>query len=259
MTTYKSTQHIEHKRIVIKLGGSMLEGLDPSFFNTFHEFQKAGYEILIVHGGGPAINRELAKNGVTSSVVNGIRVTSKEAVNIVQATLVGQVNPFLVHQLNKAGIEAIGLSGYDGKLLSCTLLDEAIYGSVGKIQQVQPEFLEKLLKLKIVPVISCIGATEDGAPLNINADTVASEIALAVKADSLLLVTDTPGIQINEAVQGTASANDITQWVESGDIYGGMIPKVEAALACLQSGIPSVQIVGQQLQGTDITLQGVLA
>lgn len=237
----------------------MLEGLEPSFFNTFHEFQNAGYEIIIVHGGGPAINRELAKNEVTSSVVNGIRVTSKEAVSIVQATLVGQVNPFLVHQLNKAGIEAVGLSGYDGKLLTCTLLDEAVYGSVGHIQEVQTELLEKLLKSQVVPVISCIGATEDGAPLNINADTVASEIALAVKADSLLLVTDTPGIQIKQVVQATASPSEITQWVESGDIYGGMIPKVEAALACLQSGIPSVQIVGQQLTGTDITLQGAFA
>ncbi|MFC5589823.1 acetylglutamate kinase [Sporosarcina soli] len=259
MTTSKSTQHTEHKRIVIKLGGSMLEGLESSFFKTFHEFQNAGYEIIIVHGGGPAINRELAKNGVTSSVVNGIRVTSKEAVSIVQATLVGQVNPFLVHQLNKAGIEAIGLSGYDGKLLSCTVLDEAVYGSVGQIQQVQTDMLEKLLKAQIVPVISCIGATADGAPLNINADTVASEIALAVKADSLLLVTDTPGIQINQVIQATVSPDEITQWVASGDIYGGMIPKVEAALACLQSGIPSVQIVGQQLTGTDITLQEVLA
>ena len=252
-------QHTDRKRIVIKLGGSMLEGLSESFFKTFIELQAEGNEIIIVHGGGPAINKELAKNGVTSSVVNGKRVTSKEAVGIVQATLVGKVNPALVHQLNKAGIDAIGLSGYDGKLLSCTILDEAVYGFVGKVEEVRTELLETLLKAGIVPVVSCIGATEDGVPLNINGDTVASEISLALKADSLLLVTDTPGIRIDNMVQSTASEEEIAKWIETGEIYGGMLPKVEAALACLSAGIPSVQIVGQQLEGTVILSEGVLA
>jgi acetylglutamate kinase len=255
----KSTQHTERKRMVIKLGGSMLEGLSESFFKKFIQLQDAGNELIIVHGGGPAINKELAKNGVTSTVVNGIRVTSKEAVDIVQSTLVGHVNPALVHQLNKGGVDAVGLSGYDGKLLTCTFLDEALYGFVGNIQQVRTELLETLNKAGIVPVISCIGATEDGTPLNINADTVASKIALAVKADSLLLVTDTPGIQIDNTVQPTASAREIAQWIESGEIYGGMLPKVKAALDCLAAGIPSVQIVGQQLKGTDIKSEGVFA
>jgi acetylglutamate kinase len=255
----KSMQHTDRKRIVIKLGGSMLEGLGESFFETFIELQAEGNEIIIVHGGGPAINKELAKNGVTSSVVNGKRVTSKEAVGIVQATLVGKVNPALVHQLNKAGIDAVGLSGYDGKLLSCTILDEAVYGFVGKIDEVRTELLETLLKAGIVPVVSCIGATEHGVPLNINGDTVASEISLALKADSLLLVTDTPGIRIDNIVQSTASEEEIAKWIETGEIYGGMLPKVEAALACLSAGIPSVQIVGQQLEGTVILSEGVLA
>ena len=116
------------------------------------------------------------------------------------------MNPSLVHQLNKGGIDAIGLSGYDGKLLTCTVLDEKLYGFVGEIQHVRTELIEKFYQAGIVPVISCIGATEDGAPLNINADTVASKIALAINADSLLLVTDTPGIQI----EGSCSTNSIT-------------------------------------------------
>src|SRR4051794_32474265 len=173
MTTSKLTQPIARKRLVIKLGGSMLEGLDDSFFSKFKELQDAGNDIVIVHGGGPAINQQLAKNGVASTVVSGIRVTSKEAVNIVQSTLVGQVNPALVHQLNKGGIEAIGLSGYDGKLLTCTLLDEELYGAVGDIQHVRAELLVTILAAGLVPVIACIGSTDDGAPLNINADTVA--------------------------------------------------------------------------------------
>ena len=255
----KSTQLTARKRIVIKLGGSMLEGLQDSFFTTFKQLQEEGNDLVIVHGGGPAINQELANNEVTSTVVNGIRVTSQEAVRIVQSTLIGQVNPALVHQLNKGGVEAIGLSGYDGNLLTCTLLDEELYGAVGEIQHVRAELLTTLLAAGIVPVISCIGATNDGSPLNINADTVASKVALAIEADSLLLVTDTPGIKIQDTVQRIVSPLAIEQWIDSGEIYGGMLPKVTAALDCLHAGIPSVQIVGQHLEGTAIKSEGVFA
>ena len=155
-----------------------------TFSRMLYNCKEAGHDVVLVHGGGPFINKELAKNNVLSSVVNGIRVTSKEAVGIVQSTLIGQVNPALVHQLNKGGIDAIGLSGYDGKLLTCTMLDEELYGFVGEIQHVRTELIETILQAGLVPVISCIGATEDGAPLNINADTVASKIALAINADS---------------------------------------------------------------------------
>ena len=146
MTTSKSTQLTALKRIVIKLGGSMLEGLNENFFTNFKKLQAAGNEIVIVHGGGPAINKALATNGVTTTSINGIRVTSAEAIGIVQSTLVGQVNPALVHQLNKSGIQAIGLSGYDSQLLQCTILDEATYGFVGEIQQVNTSLIETLLK-----------------------------------------------------------------------------------------------------------------
>ncbi len=235
----------------------MLEGLDDHFFNKCKQLQEQGNDLVIVHGGGLAINEQLANRGVTSTVVNGIRVTSEEAVHIVQSTLVGQVNPALVHQLNKGGIEAIGLSGYDGKLLTCTLLDEELYGSVGHIEHVRAELLETFLAAGIIPVISCIGVTDEGAPLNINADTVASKIALAIQADSLLLVTDTPGIKIQEQVQRIVTPFAIAQWIETGEIYGGMLPKVKAALDSLGAGIPTVQIVGQQLEGTAIKSEGV--
>ena len=250
MTTSKSTQPIARKRMVVKLGGSMLEGLSKDFFVNFAKLQKEDTDLIIVHGGGPAIARQLDANNVASAVKGGIRVTSKEAASLIQTTLIGSVNPKLVHQMNHEGIESIGLSGYDGNLLTCSLLDESTYGFVGKITNVRSELLEKLLQAGIVPVISCIGSTTDGEPLNINADTVASEIALALKAESLLLVTDTPGIQIEGNVQAIATASKITKWIESGEIYGGMLPKVKAALNCIDAGIPTVQIVGQQLGGT---------
>lgn len=259
MTTSKSTQLTAPKRIVIKLGGSMLEGLNENFFTNFKKLQATGHEIVIVHGGGPAINKALASNGISTTSINGIRVTSVEAIGIVQSTLVGQVNPALVHQLNKSGIQAIGLSGYDSQLLQCTILDEATYGFVGEIKQVNTSLIETLLKHGITPVISSIGCTTDGDPLNINADTVASEVALAIKAESLQLVTDTPGIKIGGKVQESVTSTTISDWINSGDIYGGMIPKVTAAMDCLAAGIPSVQIVGDKLCGTTILHQEVYA
>jgi len=259
MTTSKSTQLIAPKSIVIKLGGSMLDGLNENFFANFKKLQATGHEIVIVHGGGPAINKALANNGISTTSINGIRVTSAEAIGIVQSTLVGQVNPALVHQLNKSGIQAIGLNGCDHQLLQCTILDKSTYGFVGEVQQVNTSFIEMLLKHGITPVISSISCTADGEPLNINADTVASEIALAIKAESLQLVTDTPGIKIDGEIQETVTSEKVTDWIISGDIYGGMIPKVTAALDCLTAGIPTVQIVGDQLSGTTILQQGVYA
>ena len=252
-------QPIVPKRVVIKLGGSMLEGLKEDFFSIFKKMKTEGTEIIIVHGGGPAINRALAEKGVTSSTINGFRVTSEEAVHIVQATMIGKVNPSLVNQLCKSKIAAIGLSGYDANLLQCDFLDKGLYGFVGEIKQVNTGILDTLLVNGITPVISCISCTEDGNPLNINADTVASAIALASGADSLLLVTDTPGIKIAGESQKVLLSRDISGWIESGEIYGGMIPKVTAALDCLAAGIPSVQIVDEQLQGTTILQQEVYA
>lgn len=258
MTTSKSTQPIVPKRIVIKLGGSMLERLNEEHIANFKKLQEQGMDLIFVHGGGPAINRQLTKNGVTSTTINGFRVTTEEAVSIVQSTLIGLVNPTLVHRLNKNGITAIGLSGYDN-LLSCTFLDIETYGFVGEIKEVNSEIIAMLLTNGITPVISCIGCTEDGIALNINGDTVASKIALAMKAESLLLVTDTPGIKIAGELQRTVTALSINNWIKTAEIYGGMLPKVTAALDCLAAGIPSVQIVGENLEGTTILQQEVFA
>ena len=254
----KSTQPTDPKLIVVKLGGSMLERLNETHIASFKLLKQQGIDLIIVHGGGPAINRQLEKNGVTSTTVGGIRVTSEEAVEIVRSTLIGQVNPTLVHQLNKGGITAIGLSGYDD-LLTCTFLNKDTYGYVGEIKEVNNRLLDTLLANDITPIISCFGCANDGTPLNINGDTVASKIALAIKAESLLLVTDTPGIKIDGEVQQSTTAKAINEWIESEDIYGGMIPKVTAALDCLAEGIPSVQIVGETLQGTTILQQEVFA
>ncbi len=246
-------QPIVRKRQVIKLGGSMLDQLSDSFFNSVKKMQQQGIQVIIVHGGGPNINQELENRGVTSSVVKGFRVTSAEAIDIIQSILIGQVNPTLVHRFNYEGLKAIGLSGFDAKLFTCDVLDFSTYGYVGEIKKVETDILDTLLDAGIIPVISCIGATASGDPLNVNADTVASKIALAVKAESLLLVTDTPGIRIQDKPQAKAEPEAIYDWIETEDIYGGMIPKVLAAIDCLEAGVPSVQIVCEKLKGTVIT------
>ena len=255
MTTFKSTHHTARK-MVIKLGGSTLEGLNEAFFRNFKALQDEGYQLIITHGGGPAINRELAKANITSHTVNGLRVTSEDMIDIVKSTLIGKVNPALVHELNAAGITAVGLNGFDGTLLESTYLDKETYGFVGEVTNVNTTLLDALTAAGIVPVIACIGATKQGQALNINGDTVASEIALAVKAESLLLVTDVAGIRIHDVYQKEVTEADINGWIEEGHIYGGMIPKVQGAVACLHAGIPSVQIVNDTLTGTTIKNEG---
>ncbi|AVK95868.1 acetylglutamate kinase [Lysinibacillus sphaericus] len=252
MTMFKSMHHTARKRMVIKLGGSTLEGLNDDFFDNFKKLQESGVELIITHGGGPAINRELAARDIESHTLNGIRVTSEAAMDVVQSTLIGNVNPALVHELTTAGIAAVGLNGFDGQLLIADFLDKDIYGFVGEIQSVNTSLLEALIAAGIVPVIACVGANLEGQALNINGDTVASEVALAVGAESLLLVTDVSGIRIQGDYQTEVTPSLITQWIEEGHIYGGMIPKVQGALDCLNAGIPSVQIVGDTLVGTTI-------
>lgn len=244
--------------MVIKLGGSTLEGLNEEFFVNFKKLQEEGVELIITHGGGPAINRELAMQQIESHVLNGIRVTSEAAIDLVQSTLIGKVNPALVHELTTAGIAAVGLNGFDGQLMVADFLDKDVYGFVGDVKRVNTSLLESLIETGLVPVIACVGATEDGRALNINGDTVASEIALAVNADSLLLVTDVKGIRIDDEYQTEVTPSLIVKWMEEGQIYGGMIPKVQGAMDCLDAGIPSVQIVGETLVGTTILSEELL-
>lgn len=251
MTMFKSTLPTDRK-IVIKLGGSTLEGLKPSFFENLKTLQNQGYTIVITHGGGPAINKALAKRKIESQTINGLRVTTDDMIEIVQETLIGNVNPSIVKELNAVGFQAIGLNGFDANLLQAEYLDYSVYGHVGNVEAVNTTLLNHLLQLNCIPVIACIGVSPDGAPLNVNGDTVACHIAKAIQAESLLLVTDVAGIRVNGEYQSTVMPHSIHQWIEQGEIYGGMIPKVEGALSCLKAGIPSVQIVNETLLGTTI-------
>ncbi len=252
MITYKSTHHTDRK-VVIKLGGSTLEGLNEQFYKKIKLLQEEGFRVVITHGGGPAINRALGKISKPSQIIDGLRVTTDDMIGIVQKTLIGEVNPYVVAQLNAANISAIGLNGFDSGLLKGHYLNKDVYGHVGEVTEVNVDIVEQLLQLNIVPVIACVGVTENYEPLNINGDTVACQVSKAIQAESLLLVTNVEGIRINDEYQTSVTEHDIKRWIQNGDIYGGMIPKVKGALHCLHSGVPSVQIVGETLRGTIIT------
>lgn len=252
MTMFKSTLPIDRK-LVIKLGGSTLEQLSDAFYARIHEYKRLGYHVVITHGGGPAINRALKEKNIESKIVNGLRVTTDDMIKVVQQTLIGEVNPYVVAQLNNAGIPAIGLNGFDMGLLKALYLEESTYGHVGEITEVNVGFLNQLLALDVVPVVACIGSTDDQKPLNVNGDTVACHVAKAMEAESLLLVTDVQGIRIDGENQIAVTEQQINEWIENGSIYGGMIPKVQGALDALKAGIPTVQIVNETLVGTSIS------
>ncbi|HEY4566566.1 MAG TPA: acetylglutamate kinase [Savagea sp.] len=254
MTTSKSTDRIVRDTVVIKLGGSMLSGLSGTFFTQLKKIQETS-DVIIVHGGGPAISAALERHRIPFKKINGLRVTSEKAATIVKDVLTKQVNRQLVQTFNAYGVEARGLSGADDNLLTCQYLDKAIYGQVGTIESVQREALDRLHEKGVTPVVSCIGTDAIGNPLNINGDDVATAIAQGVGAKELLFVTDVEGVLVNKKLQKEVTERQIELWMEDGTIYGGMIPKVQAALTSLRAGVPVVQIANEKLDGTSVLME----
>lgn len=231
------------KTILIKCGGSTLDELSPEFFDSLHELKKQGYKMIIVHGGGPDINKMLAQLHVQVEYVNGLRKTNEETFNVVEMVLSGHTNRKLVQSLNMNGLTAVGLNGSDADLLKAKYIDEEQLGLVGEITEVNSELLQLLLERDMLPVITPIATGLDGKKLNVNADYAAAAIANALKVEQCLFVTDVEGIMINGIVKETLQIVDIENYIEKGEIYGGMIPKVVSAISAIQRGINSVRIV----------------
>jgi acetylglutamate kinase len=231
------------KTILIKCGGSTLEELSSDFFASLHELKKQDYRIIIVHGGGPDINRMLEQLQVEAEYVNGLRKTNEATLKVVEMVLSGQTNRKLVQKLAMNGLMAVGLNGSDAGLLKGRFVDKNRLGFVGEITEVNKEIVELLLDKDIIPVITPIATATDGTKLNVNADYAAAAVANALNVEQCLFVTDVEGIMINGAVKETITSIDIRNYIEKGEIYGGMIPKVESAVKALQKGIESVRIV----------------
>ncbi|GAF22417.1 acetylglutamate kinase [Bacillus sp. JCM 19047] len=231
------------KRTVIKIGGSMLAELSEDFYNGLIERQRSGEELIIVHGGGPAINDQLQKANIEVEFEQGLRKTTAPVLTIVKDVLFHQVNQSIVNQLQALGMNAISLNGYDHRFIHATLMDEQRLGLVGDVKMVHTEVLETALREQMVPVVSPLGLTACGKQVNINADTVASSVAKALAAEEFIVVTDVDGVYIKAEKQAKLNEIDIKKFIEQGDITGGMIPKVTGALDSLSEHLQRVRIV----------------
>ena len=186
--------------LVIKCGGSIIDELSESFFESVKQLQSEGYQIVFVHGGGPDINSMLDKFGIQPVFENGLRKTTDEVLEIVELMLAGKSNRSLVHKLEQHGIKAVGLNGSDAGMLTGDFIDQHALGAVGEITQVNSELLEMILEKGLCPVLTPIASTTDGHTLNVNADMAAGAVAKALKAEKCLFVTDVKGVLKDQSI-----------------------------------------------------------
>lgn len=229
--------------IVFKCGGSSVDDLSNDFFDNISTLQKKGFKPVIVHGGGPAIKENLSKLNITSEFVEGLRKTSKKTIDVVEMVLSGTVNSSLTRRLNQANLKALGISGTDNNLIIAKPINYEKYGLVGEVEQVNVDLLNLLLAENYIPVISPLAVDKNGDRYNINADTAAGSIAKALGAKQLMIVTDVSGVLKNDELLEEITINQVKQLIEDKTIYGGMIPKVKAALDGLAGDVNQVKIV----------------
>jgi acetylglutamate kinase len=248
--------------IVVKIGGSTL-GEHDTTLEDIVTLQREGARPVIVHGGGAVINRWLGIHGVQSRFVRGLRVTDKEAMPVVTAVLAGVVNKDLTGRINALGGRAIGLSGADGGLLRARILSPEL-GYVGEVEEVATAVIIDLLDKGYTPVIAPIGwsAQENGASqlLNINADTAAGEVAVALKAGHLVFLTDVPGVMdAAKRVQPRLGPFQVEALLAQGTIDGGMIPKVQACLQAATVGTRAIIVDGRRPHALMAAIRGEAA
>jgi acetylglutamate kinase len=237
------------KRTVIKYGGAAMvkDSLKAGFAGDVNLLLAAGLLPVVVHGGGPEITRTLDKlGGKKSEFIDGVRVTDPEDLKVVEMVLTGKVNTEIVTLLNREKAHAVGISGKDAGLLRARKLladDGRDLGRVGEVTQVNTEFLDVLLSKKYVPVISPIGLGDDGEGYNINADTAAAEIAVALRADKLIYITDVPGVLVEGELVSELTASEARRRIDDGTIRGGMVAKVKSILGALERGVNSVHMI----------------
>ncbi len=252
-----------NKTIVIKYGGHAMtdEGLKDKFARDVLMMKYIGLHPVVVHGGGPQIGGLLKKLGKESKFIQGMRVTDQETMNIVEMVLVGMVNKEIVGMINLHGGKAVGLSGKDGNLVVAEKYylneDKAQFtpseiidiGLVGKVKTVNAELIVSLTQSGFIPVIAPTGMGENGETYNINADIVAGEIAAALKAEKLLLLTDVEGVlDKDKNLIQTMTNQDAQDMINAGVVEGGMFPKVKCCLKALRSGVKKTHIIDGRLE-----------
>jgi len=245
------------KTIVIKYGGNAMvdDGLKSSFARDVALLKLVGMHPVIVHGGGPQINDMLTRLGKDGTFIQGMRVTDKETMDVVEMVLGAHVNKDIVSLINKAGGSAVGLTGRDGGLIRAKKLEMVVkgerldLGQVGAVESVDPRVISTLEMDGFIPVVAPIGFGKDGEAYNINADLVAGKLATVLGAEKLVLMTNTTGIlDRNEKLLTGVTPDDIDQLINDGTIYGGMLPKIESALDAARSGVSSVHIIDGRVE-----------
>ncbi|MFV2059192.1 MAG: acetylglutamate kinase [Gammaproteobacteria bacterium] len=255
-------QRFKNKTIVVKYGGNAMvdENLKIGFARDIVLMKLVGMNPVVVHGGGPQIAEVLTKIGKESKFVNGMRVTDSETMDVVEMVLGGLVNKDIVNLINQQGGRAVGLTGKDGNFIQAKKLDmpenasldapefkstEIIdIGHVGEVTAIDASVVNMLTQGDFIPVIAPIGVGIKGESYNINADLVAGKVASTLKAEKLILLTNTPGIlDKNEKLLTGLTAKEITRLVDQKIIYGGMLPKVKCALDAVKSGVNTSHII----------------
>mgnify|MGYP002509830127 FL=1 len=240
------------KTVVIKYGGNAMisEELKKAVISDIILLRLVGVHVVVVHGGGPEINELLKKTGKESKFVNGLRYTDEETMEAVQMVLCGKVNKNLVATLNRAGGQAVGLCGLDGGMLKGVRRQEdgVDYGLVGDITEVNPKVIQDAFQDGFIPVISTVAqGTDAETSYNVNADTAAAKIAVAVGAEKLILLTDVRGLLRDKNDESTLISqvrlSEVPELVGQGIISGGMIPKVECCVDAVQNGVHRTHIL----------------
>ena len=252
-------QRFHGKTVVIKYGGNAMvdDRLKQSFARDVVLMKLVGMNPVVVHGGGPQIGRMLERIGKKSEFIQGMRVTDRETMDVVEMVLGGLVNKEIVSLINKHGGKAVGLTGKDGGLIHARKMvmqkvqaDESLpneiidIGQVGEVESIDPEVVALLDTRNFIPVIAPVGVGTDGEAYNINADVVAGKLAITLRAEKLILLTNTAGVLGKDGALLTGlTVKLVNSLIEDGTIHGGMLPKVRYALDAVSSGVRSAHII----------------
>ena len=257
------------KVVVVKYGGNALAGTSGHdaldvFARDIVLMRLVGMRPVVVHGGGPQISELMSKLGKESEFRNGLRVTDAETVDIARMVLIGQVNPQIVSAINVHGDFAVGVSGEDGGLIRAVARDPDL-GYVGDVVRVNPAVLDRLIEDEFIPVVATVGTDEDGQAYNINADTVAGEVAVALGAEKLVYLTDVEGLRRDvddpDSLIRQATPDELDDLIADGTIAGGMIPKVSSCVDAVRRGVRRAHILDGRIEHVLLlellTLEGI--
>ena len=247
-------------KIVVKIGGVASDNLTQSFFQQIEEWQTAGHEIIVVHGGGYYITEMMERLNIPVTIKEGLRVTTEQALKITQMVLIGQVQPTITTLFQQQGFATIGLNASSDNMIQGKFIDQEKLGYVGEITEVNPAAIEGVLYRNYIPIIAPLGMTSSGQWLNVNADDTACKIAEEVGAEALYLLTDVPGVKQSGEWLEKLSIAEVEELKNEEVITGGMIPKINSAINALENGVSEVHITNCiEKAGTVITKEEVFA